>query len=144
MTNVLFVAWISQFTFIFSPCVSFCQIKMSPAVTPAPHANSLSPVPGSCSSMPRTPMASVSIWRASPAAPSPLVWLQLPEWEVTVIPPSPPFMLYTWLMAALTASWECRVLGLVGIQRPRLVRAAIPERHRYSAHRRAITSALMT
>ena len=128
----------------FSLCPSFCQIKMSPAATPAPPVSSPSPVPGSCSSMPRTPTASASIWRASLAAPSPPAWLQLLGWGVTVPPPSLPSMLSTWQMAVPTASWGCRALGLAGIQRPHLVRAVTPERHRCSAHRRATTSAPTT
>lgn len=125
-------------------CLFFCQIKMSPAVTPAPPVSSPSPVPGSCSSMPRTPMASASIWRANLAAPSLPAWLQLLGWGVTVPPPSLPSTLFTWLMAVLTASWGCQVLALAGIQHPHLVRAVTLERHHCSARHHATTSAQMT
>lgn len=92
MLYIILIGWLN----FISPCVSlFCQIKMNPAVTPAPPASSPSPVPGSCYSMPRTPMASAFIWKASLAAPLPPAWLQLLGWGVTVPPPSLPSMLST-------------------------------------------------
>lgn len=117
---------------------------MSRAVIPAPPASSPSPVPGSCCSTPRTPMAFASIWRANQARPSRPAWLQLLGWVGTASPLSLPFMLSTWLMGVRIVSWGCRDRDLAGNQHRHRTRVAIPGPLRCSVRHRGITSARMT